>query len=581
MVSLSRFGKTGLSIACLAIAGLGGVFRPSPATGAEEIQVVLDGPLSLELSVDALEEFAETGETTGDLSLIVSFLPEALQDNLREQLQRTVPFDRATISNVTYSPLGRDVLTNLGKVIRIHPEVEGFYGLRAALINAAAAGADNWSVIDVLRQFPTERIHVRLRDLLELRRVLTVYFDYNEAVVEAIQQQALAEIASTSSISDSASLPDSGLSTLSQPGPYAVSSQSITVAAPTPGQPNTTIDYEFPVDVYYSEALEAPAPILIISHGFGDEQASFTFIAEHLASHGFVVMIPAHVGSDLSYRQGFLEGRFNTLLNPTEFINRPQEISLLIDDLERRASRSPWASRLDLDRIAVMGDSLGGSTALALAGARINQARLIQSCSQENVILNIALYLECQAQFLPPEDYRLRDERISAAVAMHPMGGYLYGPEGMAQVTVPLLMISGSNDIVAPVVTEQIYPFLWARSTSKYLALLQTGTHFTSKPGRVNAEGIFSALIGKHRLIGSRYAKALILAFLRTHLVESDTGTIKSGEHDEATLTAAAGRELSLGEPLQLYLIRTLAAEQIEAVYGRRVPVPIQPPPID
>ena len=573
---LSRFLKTGLSITCLAAIGLlSDVVCPRPVSGAEEIQVILDGPLSLELSVNALEQFAETGETTGDLGLVIRFLPEALQANLRQQLQRPIPLGRTTISTVTYSPLGRDVLVNLGKVVRVHPEVEGFYGLRAALLQAAGAGPNNWTVIDVLRAFPSERIHVRLRDLLALRRTLTVYFDYNQAVVSAIERQADAE-AEAIALASEDSLLGSQLTELSQPGPHSVARTEITVKDPSLRQTEVglTVNYDFPVDVYYPETRQN-APILIVSHGFGDEKTSFAFIAEHLASHGYAVMLPAHVGSDLSYRQAFLEGGLNTLLSPMEFLNRPQEISFLIDELERRARRSPlWARRLDLSRIAIMGDSLGGSTALSLAGAEINYARLQDSCSRENVILNVALYLECRAQFLPPQNYQLRDERIRAVVTTHPMGGYLYGPEGMSQVTIPWLTIAGSNDVVAPVVTEQIYPFVWAASDAKYLALLQVGTHFTSKPGRINAEGLFSSLIGEHRLTGSRYAKALILEFLQTHLAAEATGSASP------LLTAAAGRGLSAGEPLQLHLIRDLTAAQIEAAYGRRPPIPISPPAI-
>lgn len=94
----------------------------------------------------------------------------------------------------------------------------------------------------------------------------------------------------------------------------------------------------------------------------------------------------------------------------------------------------------------------------------------------------------------------------------HPLGAALYGPEGMREINVPLPMVSGSEDIVSPVVPEQIYPFIWLQTEPKYLALLNVRTHFSSKPGQ-DATGVFKRLSGEHRDLGSNYYKALTVAF--------------------------------------------------------------------
>ncbi len=127
-----------------------------------------------------------------------------------------------------------------------------------------------------------------------------------------------------------------------------------------------------------------------------------------------------------------------------------------------------------------MGDSLGGATVLSLAGAEIDYARLIETCNQENVILNFSLYLQCRAQYLPPENFNLGDPRIKAALAAHPLASGIFGPEGMGEIDIPILITAGSNDLVAPVVTEQIHPFVWVDSEPKYLALFKPGTHFAT-----------------------------------------------------------------------------------------------------
>lgn len=575
-----RLRAFSLSLAALLAAGVGiEALAPRPAQSAERIRLAVGGPLTISVAVDSLATFAKTGEITSDFRLFARFLSPELQQQLRSGLNQPVPLDLNTVAHLTYSPLGEDALSNVGQLIRVHPEVNGFHGLRAALINAAAANPEGWTLVDVLRAFPSETIDMKLRDLLTLRQTLAVYFSYNRAVTEAIRQQAAAEAAQQPPV-DLATLDN-----LDQPGPYPVQKQTIVVENPAVRQTDAglSVNYDFPVDVYLPQDLEAAAPVIIISHGFGDVKESFTFIAEHLASYGFLVMLPDHVGSDLEYRQQFLSGQLNTLLSPMEFLNRPQEISFLIDELERLVAAEPtWAQRIDLERIGIMGDSLGGSTALILAGAEINYPRLAQACSPDNLILNFALYLECRARFLPPQNFTLRDQRIKAAYVTHPMGGYLFGPEGMGQIDIPLMMIVGSNDIVSTTVTEQVHPFVWTQAQPKYMGFLQVGTHFTSKPGRLAeaatptaqnaANQLFDLLVGQHRDIGTRYSKTLSVAFWRVHLQERSDYL--------PYLSASYGFAASADQPMRLDIIQSLSPEQLTAAYGRTPPIPVIPPPV-
>jgi len=540
---------------------------PRPVRSAEDIRILVTGPVLFTLSVDSLATFAETGEITSDLKLYARFLDDETLGLLRSGLNRKIPLDVVTVSHLTYSPLGRDILLNLGKVFQVYRGINGQKALRAAVIEAAAkADPEGWTLIDVLREFPTPSIEIQLSDLLALRGELTVYYSYNNAVVEAIQVQAAAEAAAQASI-DVSSLRD-----LSQPGPFQYGTQTITVRNPALGQTREglTVGYDFDVDVYLPTGLTAPAPIVIISHGFGDVKESFEFLAEHIASHGYVAMVPDHVGSDLQYRQEYLQGRLNTLLSPMEFIDRPQQISFLIDKLEALVAESPeWADILDVDRIGLAGDSLGGNTVLAVAGAEITYSRLVQACNRDTLLLNFSLYLECRAQYLPPENYDLSDSRVKAVILGHPLGAALYGPEGMRQIDVPLLMVSGSKDIVAPVVTEQIHPFIWMQTEPKYLALLDVGTHFSSKPGR-DAAGFFKLLAGEHRDVGTNYYKALTLAFWNVYLRGLDDYL--------PYLTARHAQQMSEGQPMIVDLVTSITPEQLETAYGGSTPIPIVPP---
>lgn len=576
-----RFWATSVSVASLLSAMIfSESLLPRPAQGAEEIRLVVGGPLVLSASVDSLETFAETGELPDDLKLYARFLDPDTLEMVRAGLNRTVPLGMNTVAYITYSPLGENVLFNIGKIIRVHPEVNGFNGLRAATILAAANHPEGWTLVDVLKAFPTDTINLKLEDLMALRQGLAVYLSYNQAVVEAIQVQARDE-AATQPVTDLATLAD-----LDQPGPYGVEKETLVVRNPALRQTDAglTVNYDFPVDVYLPQGTRSPAPVVIISHGFGDVKESFTFIARHLASYGFVAILPEHVGSDLNYRQQFLNGQLDTLLSPMEFLNRPREITFLIDELERLVNTSPrWAERLNLDQIGIMGDSLGGSTALSLAGAEINYARLSEACGPDSFSINFALYLECRARFLPPQNYQLKDQRIKAVYVTHPVGGYLFGPEGMGQIDIPLLMVVGSNDIVATAVTEQVHPFVWLQTQPKYLALLQVGTHFSSKPGREtnqqqtsaaqnSANQVIQLLTGQHRDVGTRYSEALSVAFWKTYLQDQTAY--------RPYLTASYGLAVSAGQPMRLDIIQSLTPAQLEAAYGHTPPVSIIPPPM-
>ena len=559
---VASLGWSGMEIAQL---------LPMPSVwAAEEFTIRATGPLILSLSIDDLETLANTGEVTGDLKLYARFLDEELLANLREILQMRFPLSVATVGHLSYSPLGRDVLTNLGKVFQATPGENGFHGLRAAVIKAAAeSGPEGWTALDVMRAFPTSSIEVNLKGLLDLRRELSVYLSYNRAAVQAIRTEAAVE-ASTSPPVDFARLSD-----LSRPGPYAFSQRTITVTNPALRQTaaGLTVNYDFSADVYLPERVSAPVPVVIISHGFGAVKEDFIFLSHHLASHGYAVVVPDHVGSDLQYRQQYLNGRLNTLLSPIEFINRPREISYLIDQLEQLVANSPdWAGRLDLNRIAAIGDSLGSSTVMALAGATINYDRLVEACDRDTVMLDFSLYLQCRARFLPPKNYNLEDPRIKAVIAAHNLGGPLYGPEGVGRVTIPIMMVSGNADVVASVVTEQFAPFLWLTSPTRYLALLQVGTHFSSKPPGEGAGDVPSLFMGQHREVGSSYYKTLATAFLGAHL-RGDPGFLPY-------LTAAYAQQLSQGQPMVVDLIQHLTADQVTAAYPGKPPVSLVPPPL-
>lgn len=111
----------------------------------------------------------------------------------------------------------------------------------------------------------------------------------------------------------------------------------------------------FRVRLYLPQGLSKPAPVVVLSHGFGSEPKSFNYLGEHLASYGIAAVSVEHIGSDSDYELEILEGARKRAIAPREFIERPLDIHYVLDELERlNQSDSRFIGTLDLDKVGVM-----------------------------------------------------------------------------------------------------------------------------------------------------------------------------------------------------------------------------------
>lgn len=172
-------------------------------------------------------------------------------------------------------------------------------------------------------------------------------------------------------------------------------------------------------------ARRGTAPLIIISHGQGGSPLGHHDMATFLASRGHVVASLEHPKDNVRDSSG--------VGTPDVLLGRPAQVSALIDAL---AADRHWASRIDFERIGVAGFSMGGYTALVLAGARPDFTHLLGFC-REGVEPAMCDLLARHGALLdannPAEAYvaalqiaagsrgRLSDPRIKAAFVMAPM----------------------------------------------------------------------------------------------------------------------------------------------------------------
>ncbi len=225
------------------------------------------------------------------------------------------------------------------------------------------------------------------------------------------------------------------------------------------------------------DTSQAPYPLVLYSHGFSGTRELGAYLTEHLASYGFVVIAPTHLGE--------VWGEFwasNVL--------RPADTSRVIDYAESLTAESGELEGLiDISHLGVAGWSSGGYTAMAAAGARFNHAGFEKWCEEypesPDAVSNCPDLLAHKQELLAlakldsaPEGLwpSWGDPRVDAVVAQSG-GGYEFGPVGLAAVTVPVMIQVGSNDTSNTPEWSAYLAYGNISSTQKSLVTLENGNH--------------------------------------------------------------------------------------------------------
>ncbi|NEQ47598.1 MAG: alpha/beta hydrolase [Leptolyngbya sp. SIOISBB] len=224
---------------------------------------------------------------------------------------------------------------------------------------------------------------------------------------------------------------------------------------------------------------DQPVPLIVQSHGLASTLADIQLYAAHLASHGYCVMLPRHPGSDVHQIRRLLQGDANEVFEQSEFLDRPADISYLLDVLSQ-GTDPVWRNRLNLEQVGIIGHSFGAYTALALAGARIHFEGLEKVCGLPDQDPNPSLLLQCQALTLPRQPYQLQDHRVKAVLLLDAVGSEIFGAQGLGPIHVPVMLVAGSHDMTAPLVLEQMRIFRRLPTERSYFALIHGKSHLRS-----------------------------------------------------------------------------------------------------
>lgn len=219
---------------------------------------------------------------------------------------------------------------------------------------------------------------------------------------------------------------------------------------------------ELPVRVYHPQE-SGSFPVIIFSHGTGGSQESFSYLGKFWASHGYVCIHPTHLGSDLSILQKIgLQALLEITNQPESWLERPQDISFLIDSLSELEQQIPaLRGKINQSFIGVSGHSYGAYTTMLLAGAIIEMPGV-------------------KAASLG------RDDRTWVFLPISPPGTGRLGLNDCSwdKIAAPVMSISGTKDQgwEGEPPTWRMEAFKYMQTGDKYHVLIKGANHFSFDP---------------------------------------------------------------------------------------------------
>ncbi len=239
-------------------------------------------------------------------------------------------------------------------------------------------------------------------------------------------------------------------------------------------------DRVVPVKLYRPRGAPGPWPVVLLSHGLGGSRNIMGYWARHLATRGYAVVAPQHLGSDitLSHKDNLLAAYWalwRAGRDPNNYVLRAGDLSFCLNRLAvLNREPGPWQGRLDLANLAVAGHSMGALSALIAAGQDFGFGGA------------------------------LREPLFKAFVALSPPVPTSREPKDMYRpIALPGLHISGSRDVArlgATPAHRRRAPFDHIVRADQYLLWLEGGDHrsplgYPAGPERPEHEARFHQLI--------------------------------------------------------------------------------------
>ncbi|WP_193199099.1 alpha/beta hydrolase [Nostoc sp. MG11] len=476
-------------------------FGANTSVQAADTVVVRFGLFAESISLAELRKAAETGEFPPGLELFTQRLSQEQRRFFLGALRMGVPINVVTINRLLNTQIGTTILNDISTAI-VRKDKAGVQALRAGLV-LGSTSPQGLSVLSFIAAYPSQRLEINLPQAFMVSGSLNTAFWRTQQFMLTIAPQLDPRQPQISFPFDP-----------SQPGSAQVQILKLNLN-------DQKRQRQIPVDIYWSTAATLNKPVIVYSHGMGSNRTDLRYLAEHLASHGYVFAALEHPGSNGTSTDLAIQGK-TRFLQPQEFLDRPKDISFVLNELEKlnQTASNPLQGKLATNNAMVIGYSFGGGTALSIAGAELQPKRLKQRCKDNLSVLSLGETIQCVGQELPEDSYQLRDTRIKQAIALSPTTSLMFGETGLTKVQIPTLVLASSADKSTPALTEQIVAFDKIPSP-KWLVGILGGTHLSVKDpsttldqaGQPNTPFSGGEIVGEQATDVREFLKAIALAF--------------------------------------------------------------------
>lgn len=234
-----------------------------------------------------------------------------------------------------------------------------------------------------------------------------------------------------------------------------------------------------PSTVFMAPAVaEGRHPLVLLSHGSGGNAETLGWLAEGLVARGAIVLAVNHPGStsgDSSARRSLDLGARAADLDAA---------------LEAVLADPDFAPFVDTDRIGAVGFSLGGSTALGLAGVRFDGKVQAERCAKVPEAADCGFFRRGGADFATAPGFGAdtRNPMVGRVVAIDPGFGGSATTESLSAVNIPVHLVNlGTDTRLAAVDVGPAGNGLSGRMKAATYSVIAPASHFTflapCKPG--------------------------------------------------------------------------------------------------
>jgi predicted dienelactone hydrolase len=276
-----------------------------------------------------------------------------------------------------------------------------------------------------------------------------------------------------------------------------------------------------------ASVAEGRWPVVLLSHGTGGSALQLAWLGTALARAGFVAIGVNHHGNSGA----------EPPLDPRGFFlwwERTIDLRVALDYVVRDSLLGP---HVDTTRVAAAGFSLGGYTALSLAGARTDRKLFEEFCAspaRDFTCEPQPEFPEAPARFadLAERDSLTRqslrraaeshaDSRVSSVAVLSPAVVRALTATSLRQLGKPLLIIGAESDHIAPIATNARY--VASLTPASRLVLLPGADHYVflnecTEHGRQLLPDVCVDGAGVDRAEIHRRAAQLIINFLRARV---------------------------------------------------------------